>query len=147
MIDIVRFAIASAMRLSEITSIRWKDINETDRTVLIRDRKHPSKKIGNDQEVPLLGDAWAIVQRQPRCDPPIFPFNAWSVSANFTRAAMRSGVVDLHFHDLRHHAISLLFERGYQIHEVALVSGHRDWKQLKRYTQIRAKDLHRAPAP
>ena len=59
---------------------------------------------------------------------------------------MRSHIFDLHFHDLRHHAISLLFERGYQIQEVALVSGHRDWKQLKRYTQIRAKDLHRGRA-
>ena len=60
MVDIMRFAIASAMRLSEIVAIRWEDINEADRTVLIRNRKHPSKKVGNDQEVPLfpsrLGD-------------------------------------------------------------------------------------------
>jgi integrase len=65
MSDIMRFAIASAMRLSEIVSIRWQDINEADRTVLIRDRKHPTKKIGNDQEVPLFPLAWEIVQR---CD-------------------------------------------------------------------------------
>jgi len=32
---------------------------------------------------------------------------------------------------------------GYAIEQVALVSGHRDWKMLARYTQIRAKDLHR----
>ena len=143
--DIMEFAIASAMRLSEIVSIRWDDIHEKDRTVLIRDRKHPSKKIGNDQTVPLLGAAWDIVQRQPRAamEPRVFPFKAQSISANFTRAVMRSKIEDLHFHDLRHHAISLLFEAGYQVQEVALVSGHRDWKQLKRYTQIQARDLHR----
>jgi hypothetical protein len=28
-------------------------------------------------------------------------------------------IKDLHFHDLRHEAISRRFERGYQIHEVA----------------------------
>ncbi len=141
--DIVCFAIASAMRLSEITAIQWGDVNEADRTVVIRDRKHPSKKIGNDQTVPLLGEAWSILQRQPRTDARIFPFKADSLSANFTRAVLRTRIEDLHFHDLRYHAISLLFEDGYQVQEVALVSGHRDWKQLQRYTQIRPKDLHR----
>jgi integrase len=141
--DIVCFAIASAMRLSEITAIRWHDVNEVDRTVLIRDRKHPAKKIGNDQTVPLLGEAWNIVQRQPQTDMRIFPFKADSLSTNFTRAVQRSRIDDLHFHDLRHHAVSLLFEAGYHVQEVALISGHRDWKQLRRYTQIHARDLHR----
>jgi site-specific recombinase XerD len=49
----------------------------------------------------------------------------------------------LHFHDLRHEGVSRLFEAGYQIQEVAIVSGHKDWAQLKRYTQLKAKDLHR----
>jgi hypothetical protein len=40
--------------------------------------------------------------------------------------------------------VSRLSEQGYQIQEVALVSGHRDWKMLARYTQIKAKDLHRS---
>ncbi|MGB5834891.1 MAG: site-specific integrase, partial [Thiohalocapsa sp.] len=136
MMDIVQFAIASCMRLSEVCAIRWDDIDEADRTILIRDRKHPSQKIGNNQTVPLLGDAWTIVQRQPRTKEElrIFPFKPDSLSANFTRAVLRTRIDDLHFHDTRHHGISLLFEAGYQLHEVALVSGHRDWKQLARYT-------------
>ncbi|MBK1723378.1 site-specific integrase [Thiocystis violacea] len=143
--DVVCFAIASAMRLSEICAIRWDDIIKQDRTIVIRDRKHPTKKAGNDQTVPLLRDAWSIVQRQPRTEgePRIFPFKPQSVSANFTRAVLRSKIDDLRFHDLRHHGISLLFEAGYQVQEVALVSGHRDWKQLRRYTQLEARDLHR----
>ena len=148
MADIVDFAIVTAMRLSEITRIRWEDIDEEARTVLIRDRKHPSKKDGNHQEVPLLGAAWDIVQRQQQDDdePRIFPFKPESLSANFTRAVLRCGIRDLHFHDLRHHGISLLFEAGYSVPEVALVSGHRDWKQLRRYTQLQARDLHREGA-
>ena len=31
------------------------------RTVIIRDRKDPRNKAGNDQSVPLLPEAWAIV--------------------------------------------------------------------------------------
>jgi hypothetical protein len=36
-----------------------------------------------------------------------------------------------------------MFEKAYRIEQVALVSGHRDWKMLRRYTQVKAKDLHR----
>ena len=44
---------------------------------------------------------------------------------------------DLHFHDLRHEGISHLFELGWNIPKVAMVSGHRTWTSLKRYTHIR----------
>jgi integrase len=148
--DLIHFAIESAMRIEEITMLRWVDLNEADRTIMIRDRKHPRQKKGNDQEVPLLGKTFGIVQRQPRpgtltpeCR--IFPVKAETVSTIFPRAKKALGIEDLHFHDLRHEGVSRLFEQGYQIQEVALVSGHRDWKMLARYTQIKAKDLHRMP--
>lgn len=146
--DLVHFAVASAMRLEEITRLRWVDLNETDRTIIIRDRKHPRQKKGNDQEVPLLGEAFEIVLRQPRPEKPtaecrIFPIKAATVSTIFPRAAKALKIDNLHFHDFRHEGVSRLFEQGYQIQEVALVSGHRDWKMLARYTQIKAKDLHR----
>jgi len=146
--DLIHFAIESAMRIEEITMLRWLDLNEEDRTILIRDRKHPRQKQGNDQEVPLLGKTFEIVQRQPRPEQPtpdcrIFPVKADTVSTIFPRAKKALGIEDLHFHDLRHEGVSRLFEQGYQIQEVALVSGHRDWKMLARYTQIKAKDLHR----
>jgi site-specific recombinase XerD len=64
------------------------------------------------------------------------------VSDTFKAACDAAGVVDLHFHDLRHHGISLLFERGYQIQQVVLVSGHRDWRHLRRYTNLKPEDLH-----
>lgn len=146
--DIINFAVESAMRIDEITRLRWVDLNETDRTILIRDRKHPREKEGNDQEVPLLGQTFEIVCRQPRPERPtaacrIFPVLTDTVSTIFPRAKVALGIVDLHFHDLRHEGVSRLFEQGYQIPEVALMSGHRDWKMLARYTQMRAKDLHR----
>jgi len=149
MVDIARFCMASAMRISEVCRLRWADLNEKDKTILIRDRKHPTDRIGNDQVVPLLDatrlDAFEIVQRQPRVAPRIFPANAKTVGHYFRRAVKDAKLADLHLHDLRHEAISRLFEAGYQIQEVALISGHRDWGMLKRYTHLRAVDLHRRP--
>jgi integrase len=167
--DIIHFAILTTMRSSEICRLRWSDLNVVDRTIVIRDRKHPEEKIGNDQTVPLLGLAFEIVMRQPRrelsadvaleialnkdpfrkphVDELIFPYKEATISSIFPRACNSLAIDDLHFHDLRHEGISRLFEQGYRIEQVALVSGHRDWKMLKRYTQVKAKDLHRTSAP
>lgn len=145
MSDIIHFAIGTSMRIGEIINLKWSDLNETDRTIIIRDRKHPRAKQGNDQEVPLLGATFDIAQRQPRKnnEPRIFPVTDGTVSSIFPRACNALNIQDLCFHDFRHEGVSRLFEQGYQIEQVALVSGHRDWKMLARYTQIRAKDLHR----
>lgn len=146
--DIINFAVESAMRIDEITQLRWVDLNRVDKTIVIRDRKHPREKEGNDQEVPLLGRTFEIVCRQPLPDPVtpscrIFPVLTDTVTTIFPRAKAALKIDDLRFHDLRHEGVSRLFEQGYQIPEVALISGHRDWKMLARYTQIKAKDLHR----
>ena len=147
MSDIIQFAIASCMRAGEIGNLKWNDLNVVDKTILIRDRKDPQDKIGNDQTVPLLKirdlDAFEIVQRQPKTSEYIFPWNFDTVSSIFPRACRALEIVDLHFHDLRHEGVSRMFEAGYQIQEVAIVSGHKDWAMLKRYTQLKAKDLHR----
>lgn len=133
----------TSMRASEITSLRWEDYDDKAGVVLVRERKHPRLKEANDQLVPLLRAAVEIVERQPRGGPLIFPFKAKTFSNIFPRACRAVGVSGLRFHDLRHDGVSRLFELGYHIHEVALFSGHRDWKQLKRYTQLRPAELRR----
>lgn len=44
-------------------------------------------------------------------------------------------------HDLRHEGTSRLSEAGFSIEQVAMVTGHRDWKMLKRYANLRPEDL------
>ena len=144
MSDIIMFAVHTAMRASEITRITGEDFNEEAKTVIIRDRKDPLQKEGNDQTVPVLPKALEIILRQPRGKGPIFPYNSRTFSSIFPRACAKLGVVDLRFHDVRHEGTSRLFEMNYDIPSVAVFTGHRDWNQLRRYTQIRAHTLHRA---
>lgn len=148
---LVRFAVATAMRIEEICRIRWADVDEKKRTVTVRDRKDPRHKEGNHQRVPLLDatgyDAWALLQEQGKITghrERIFPYDSRSVSAAFRRACRELEIEDLRFHDLRHEAASRLFEAGFKIEQVALVTGHKDWKMLKRYTNLRPEGLHDA---
>lgn len=140
--DVVRFAVLTALRRGEITRLRWDDVDEAKKLVLVRDRKHPRKKAGNNEWIPLLGDAWGVLQRQPRGEL-IFALHEQTISKYFRWACQALAIPDLHFHDLRHEGTSRLFEQGYEVQQVALVTGHRSWNQLKRYTQLKPEDLHR----
>jgi integrase len=141
--ELVRFALASARRQEEITRLRWEDLDREKGVALLRDVKHPTRKVGNHKRFRLLSEAWAIIDRQPKEDeePRIFPYHPKSLGAAFTRAVTFLGISDLHFHDLRHEATSRLFERGYSIQEVAKFTLHESWATLKRYTHLRPEDV------
>jgi len=148
MTRMVQFAIATAMRIEEICRIEWETLDPRSRTILVPDRKDPRNKTGNHQRVPLLPatgyDAYKLLldQRTLRLNPPqCFPYNPKSAGTAFRRACRELGIKDLHFHDLRHEATSRLFEAGLTIEQVPLVTGHKDWKMLKRYTQLRPEGL------
>jgi integrase len=152
---LVLFAIATAMRLGEILTLERRGFSPETRTMVIRDRKHPRAKQGNTQVVPLLAghvavggepvDPIDLIAQQLTGPTLIFPYRPASVSTAFTRAVQACGIPDLHFHDLRHDGVSRLFEARYPLEHVALLSGHRDWNQLRRYTQIRAEHVHGRP--
>jgi integrase len=42
----------------------------------------------------------------------------------------------LHFHDLRHEGTSRLFEAGFVIEQVSLVTDHKDRKMLRLYKDL-----------
>lgn len=138
--DLILFAIFSTRRQEEITRLAVADLDQEHGEIWVRDMKHPGEKLGNDARLMLPPRALVIAQKRMAADPKaklLFPFNADSISTSFTRACQILGIEDLHFHDLRHEGISHLFELGWNIPKVALVSGHRTWTSLKRYTHIR----------
>jgi integrase len=144
---VVEFALNSARREAEICRLEWRDNDAHGRTGMVRDAKHPTKKEGNHRRFKYTPEAWAVVQAQPKGSEYIFPYDPNSVSAAFTRACQFLGIKDLRFHDLRHEATSRLFERGYQIHEVAQFTLHDSWNELKRYANLRPESLRELAAP
>lgn len=153
----IRFMVYTAMRRGEVCRIVWADLDETKRCVWVRNRKDPRNKQGNDQLVPLLGEAWKILLArraeakvqavvEGRAVAPserIFPIHPQTLSKYFREACLAEAIPDLRPHDLRHEGTSRLFEEGYAIQQVALVTGHKDWRHLRRYTNLRPEDLHR----
>ncbi|CAK2479345.1 site-specific integrase [Vibrio splendidus] len=140
--DILEFSILTCMRIGEVCKLRWEDLNQEHKTILVRDRKDPRKKAGNHMIVPLLGESFEIALKQPKGEL-IFPYNSRSVSAGFQRVRNELGIEDLRYHDLRREGASRLFEKGYSIEEVAQVTGHRNLNILWQvYTQLNPSLLH-----
>jgi len=144
--DVIRFAVATAMRRAEICRIVWEDVDVERKLVMIRQRKHPRQKKVNDEWVPLLNGAWELMQEQPARQGLIFPIHPQTISKYFREGCNALGIPDLQLRDMRHDGVSRLFEQGYQIPQVALVSGHKKWDTLKRYTQLKPEALHLGPA-
>ena len=64
------------------------------------------------------------------------------LSQQFARVFDAAGCADLRFHDLRHEATSRLFERTHLSDiEISRITGHKDPRVLRRYSNLRGSDL------
>lgn len=141
--EAMRVAAITGLRRSElVTKLRWDRLDEKRKAALIVQRKHPRQQLARDEWVPMLGDAWAIVQRQPKTDDRVFPVSPEKISDLFTAATRACGIPDLRLHDLRHLASSRLQELGFDDVERMSIVGHRSVGMNARYTHPTPEHLH-----
>lgn len=75
-------------------------------------------------------------QRDLRLNPKhCFPYNPKSACTAFQRACNDLGIREVHFHYLRHEVTSCLIGDGFTIEQALLVTGSKERKMLKHYTQ------------
>lgn len=157
LLPLFRLALETGARQGELLSMRWPHVDRIRRLVMLYDTKN-----GDDRAVPLSSAALVILDGLPRAlrDDRVFPVSPGLVAQAWGHAVPRARrlyeleckragaepdpalLVDLHFHDLRHEALSRLAERGdLSVLELAAVSGHRTLQMLKRYTHLQAEQL------
>ena len=119
------------MRRSEILNLRWIDVDLDNGFAFLFDTKN-----GEDRRVPLTKTARDVLSKLSKQDERVFPISANCVRLAWERTRKKAGISDLRFHDLRHEAVSRFFEMGMSVPEVALISGHKDVRQLFRYTHL-----------
>lgn len=141
--DAMRVAAVTGLRRSELVQkLKWSEIDSKAKAAMIRQRKHPRRALARDEWVPLLGDSWAIVQRQAKADDRVFPVSPEKISDLFTAACKACGIPDLRLHDLRHLASSRLQELGFDDVERMAITGHKSVAMNARYTHPTPEHLH-----
>jgi hypothetical protein len=150
----LEFACETAMRRSEICALDWSNIDLGTRVAHLPDTKNNSAR-----DVPLSKRPVERLASLPSRTGPVFSVRPDSFTQAFCRGRKRARVqylancaaegrtpnvsflVNVRLHDGRHEATSRLFEKGRNVIEAASITGHRDPRMLKRYTQLRASDL------
>jgi len=136
--NIIIFAIETGMRLGEILSLKWSDINNN--LAVLEKTKN-----GDIRYVPMTKKANQILMKiqKNKNDDRVFYF--WKTVSGFESSwqkfKKREGLVDLRFHDLRHEAISRMFEKGMSHMEVSAISGHKSLLVLRKYTHLNIEYL------
>lgn len=137
LMPLIEFAVETAMRKSELLSVLWNHVDFEKRLLHI-----PITKNGDARTIPLSAKALSILRSaMERGNERPFPVSVPWLRFAWDRFLKEAELSDLHFHDLRHEAVSRLVERGLSVPEVALISGHKDLRQLFRYTHLRPEDL------
>jgi integrase len=150
---IMVLAVESAMRLREMFTLRWAQVDLEKKTVFLDKTKN-----GDKRQVPLssvaLAELRAFMPVSPAADARVFPFVGESetpkeldsttdfLSRLFVDIFEHAGAHGLKFHDLRHEATSRLFERtNLSETQIMKITGHKSHRMLMRYANLRGSTL------
>ncbi len=134
---VITFALATGMRRSEILSLVWTRIDFESRSAYL-----PETKNGRPRSVPLSAQAIAVLAALPRTCDVVFNLSSNALKKAFVRIRESAGIEDVHFHDMRHEAISRFAESGkFALLDLQAISGHRDMRMLLRYTHLCVRQL------
>lgn len=146
MIPLVRLAIETAARQSELLALQWIDVNQEKSVARVRGKERAdggsrTKNKEKWRDIPLSPSALEVLTSMPRSiGGRVFPVSAPVVMNAFREAVRRAKVDDLIFHDLRHEATSRLAE-VFALHELMKITGHSSTRMLARYYHPRAEDM------
>lgn len=145
-------ALESSMRLSEMYTLTWDQVDFPGRTIYLNKTKNGSKR-----QVPMTSIAVRVLSDYKPIRARVglvFPW--WDglqtkpsrqrttslLSRQFARVFGAAGCVDLRFHDLRHEGISRLYERTtLESTVIRKMVGHMSAKAHDRYLNLRASTV------
>jgi integrase len=138
-------ALATGMRLSEVTSARWSDVNRQARTLRIAAATSKSKRI---RSVPLNDSAIEVLDQLGTEGQSEYLFVSGKTGAHLSnihkvwdRLRKKAELPHLRLHDLRHQYASFLVNSGRSLYEVQKILGHSSHSVTERYAHLSSKSL------
>ena len=131
-------ALETAMRKGEVLSLTWENLHLDRKFAHLGDTKN-----GDDRDVPLSSQAIALFRllKPGRGQQRVVPVLSGTLDQLFRRAVQAAKVHDLHFHDSRREAATVLSKKLANVLELAAVTGHRSLNTLKIYYRPDPGDL------
>src|SRR5437773_6135650 len=133
----VSVALHSGMRLGEILDLHWYDLDFASGFILVRDSKN-----GESRHVPMDATLSALFRSYTRRLGTDLVFSSSSggrivdVRTGFRNACKRAGLIDLHFHDLRHTFASQFVMAGGDLYILKEILAHKSITITQRYAHL-----------
>jgi integrase len=154
--DFTRFAYVTGMRLNEVRSIRWADV---DRAVGALQLRSENAKTGEGRTVMLAGDTAELIERRwhdrpftrvtgrPFVSELVFHRQGKPIGdfrRSWKTACRAAGVPERTFHDLRRSAVRNMDRAGVSRHVAMRITGHKSESTYQRYNIVSEADLRLA---
>ena len=142
---IVAVALNTGMRKGEILGLKWYDIDIKRSVIHLLDSKN-----GEKREVPIndiIKKTLIAVPKHPEsqyifCNKEGKPYS--DIKKSFFTALKKAGIINFHFHDLRHTFASHLVMSGVDLNTVRELLGHKSFEMTLRYNHLSPDHKKRA---
>lgn len=138
---IIILAVDSALRLNELFTLTWGDVDFDNNIISV---KAQNAKRQVSRKTIITPRAKEELLKMERGSDKALVFGQKSPVKAFNTACRRAKIKDLHFHDLRHTAITRMIRAGIPHTEVMKLSGHKTMKTFMRYLNIQPDALQNA---
>jgi len=137
---LLRLLYATGARVSEISTLRWEDVNINERTAVIRGGK------GGKDRIVLFDEKTASELAKYKSEHGgqgrIFPLSPRTIQRIVKMAAARAGLdKEVHPHTLRHSMATHLLESGADLRAIQELLGHASLSTTQIYTHVSREHL------
>jgi integrase len=131
-------ALNTGMRQGEILSLKWADVNLSQKVLFIRQAKS-----GKPRHVPINSTLAEMLKRHPKRGAWVFADENGNmldrhgaVRSSFDKLVRDLALTDFRFHDLRHTFASELAMKGVDLLTIAQLLGHSSTRMTERYAHL-----------
>lgn len=140
---IALFALTTGARRGEILNLEWRHVDlEKGIAFLIETKNRRPRSVALAD--PVIAELKALHATRNPSKPLVFAsktaFGRIDIKKAWMQALQRAGIVDYHFHDLRHQFATFASAQGASNVELASAMGHRTLSMLLRYSNLDAKN-------
>lgn len=144
--EMASFTLATGLRESNVTQLKWSQINLDKKHALINADESKSKR---PIPVPLNRQAITILKAQLGKNPVyVFTYQGEPVTRcnnhAWQKALIRAGINDFRWHDLRHTWASWHVQNGTPLHELQQLGGWSNYEMVLRYAHLSSEHLMKA---
>jgi integrase len=128
------FAACTGVRRGEMLSLKWMDVDMTNRRLYLRETKNGALRV-----LPIPEFALSVLRSLPAGaagDLVFADVDAARLSVYTKRLFARLGIPDASFHTLRHTAASWLVMEGVDLYAVGQILGHKTPRMTQRYAHL-----------